>query len=296
MSMDDSRLPLGIAAPDYRLPADTRLGRVTLYVSDLGRSVRFYERVMGFGVIASGGRLAAMGPVGGKGVLVELREQPAARPVPRMGRLGLFHLAFLLPSRADLGRFVRHLATVGVPAGAADHLVSEALYLQDPDGHGLEVYADRPRSAWRRNGREIAMTTDALDVNDLGRASGEAPWRGAPAGTAVGHVHLRVGDLGQAVAFYHEALGLDQVVWSYPGALFLSAGGYHHHLGLNTWGGPLEPARDDEARLAEWRLVLPDAHAVEAAAAGLRQRGLSVDREHRTQDPWGTIVRLATED
>ena len=157
----------------------------------------------------------------------------------RGGQLGLYHFAILLPDRAALGRFVAHLARIGERAGASDHLVSEALYLSDPDGLGIEVYADRPRATWRYDGqRQLAMDTRPLDLNSLVQAAGGEPWTGMPAGTVMGHVHLHVGDIERAAAFYHAALGLDKVVWSYPGALFLSAGGYHHHVGLNTWAGP----------------------------------------------------------
>jgi NAD+-dependent protein deacetylase sirtuin 4 len=151
------------------------------------------------------------------------------------GRGGLYHFAILLPDRAALGRLVAHLAREGVRVGAADHLVSEALYLQDPDGLGIEVYADRPRSEWRHRDRQLLMATDPLDLPELARSAGAEPWTGAPAGTRLGHVHLHVGDIHRAAEFYHAALGFDRMVWSYPGALFLAAGGYHHHLGVNTW-------------------------------------------------------------
>lgn len=283
----------GIAAPAYRLPTATRPGPVRLQVADLDRSLAFYRDVLGFRVLDRSDGAATLGAAR---PLVALVEKPGVRPVPRRGRLGLFHVAFLLPTRADLGRFVRHLADLGVPTGASDHLVSEALYLTDPDGLGVEVYADRPREAWRLDGRQIAMATEPLDVPDLLRAAGDTPWTGAPAGTAVGHVHLHVGDLALAAAFYHEALGLDQVVWGYPGALFLSAGGYHHHLGLNTWAAGAPPAGDDEARLLEWSLVLPSEADVEAAAESLSAAGFPVGPDRRVADSWGTALRLTTTD
>src|SRR5690606_16854845 len=218
MTPSDPSPAVGLAPPGHRLPPATRLGRVRLQVADLGRSLAFYEGVLGFRVLDRAAGRALLGAQADDRPLAELVEKPGARPVPRHGRLGLYHVAYLLPGRADLGRFVRHVAGLGLPLGSADHLVSEAVYLSDPDGLGVEVYADRPRAAWRYDGRQIAMGTEPLDLPDLVRAGGEAPWTGAPAGTAVGHVHLHVGDLGRAAAFYHEALGFDKVVWGYPGA------------------------------------------------------------------------------
>jgi len=216
------------------------------------------------------------------------------RPVSRHGAYGLFHFAVLLPERADLGRFLAHLSALGADAGMADHLVSEALYLTDPDGLGIEVYADRPKELWRHQGRELAMTTEPLDVADLVSAGGPRAWDGMPAGTTIGHMHLHVGDLGEAEAFYHSALGLDKTVWSYPGALFLSAGGYHHHLGTNTWS-PGPAAAADQARLLEWELVVPRAGDASAAAASLRAAGYSATDTGQgwtADDPWGTRLRV----
>ncbi|HKG92938.1 MAG TPA: VOC family protein, partial [Gemmatimonadaceae bacterium] len=253
----------GIAPAGYRLPAALRLGRVRLQVADLERSLAYYEGVLGLRVLDRADGRASLGAHAGAGtgrserdaVLVELHERPGATPVPRRGRLGLYHFAILLPDRAALGRFVAHLAEIGARAGASDHLVSEALYLTDPDGLGIEVYADRPRSSWRHEGRQILMATEPLDLQDVAAAARGEPWAGMPAGTVVGHVHLFVGDLGAAESFFHQALGFDKVVWSYPGALFLSAGGYHHHLGTNTWAAHAPAATDEDARLLDWEVV-----------------------------------------
>ena len=177
----------------------------------------------------------------------------------------------------------------------ADHLVSEALYLTDPDGLGIEVYADRPRSTWREADAQLAMAADPLDTNSLIAAAKGEPWTGAPPGTTIGHVHLYVRDLDQAAQFYHEGVGLDKIVWNYPGALFMSAGGYHHHLGTNTWatGAPL--ATDDEARLLDWEVVVPTAADADAAAGSIADAGHLVERSeqgHVARDPWGTALRV----
>ena len=288
----------GVAAPRFRLPPATHIGVVRLQVADIARSLAYYERVLGFRVVRRDDSGVGLGPAGGDSPLIELRERPGARPHPRRGQLGLFHFAILLPDRASLGRFVRHLSDIGAYAGMSDHLVSEALYLTDPDGLGIEVYADRPRGEWRYDGRELQMATIPLNVQDLVAAGGTERWTGMPNGTRIGHVHLHVGDLDEAAAFYHEALGLDKVAWSYPGALFLSAGGYHHHLGTNTWAAGAPAATDEDARLVEWELVMPDAASVSAAGASVEAAGGAVERSGDgsmlAHDPWGTAVRLVS--
>jgi catechol 2,3-dioxygenase len=287
---------VGIAPPGFRLPPDTRLGAVRLQVADLARSQAYYEEVLGFRVADRDSRDAVLTAVDADVPLVYLHEHRAAASALHQPRLGLYHFAILLPDRPALGRFVAHLSEIGARAGASDHLVSEALYLRDPDRLGIEVYADRPRASWRVDNREIRMDTTALDLLSVVQAAGGERWRGIPAGTRIGHVHLHVADLDAAAAFYHAALGLDKVVWSYPNALFLSAGGYHHHLGLNTWAGPdARPPHPDEARLMEWRIELPDAAAVEAARASLVAARHAVTREPdgwRAADPWGTELRV----
>jgi len=285
----------GIAPKGYRLPDATRIGRVTLQVADLARSLAYYERVLGFRVLERSAGKAILGDQAGERPLIELRERAGATPVPRRGRLGLYHFAILLPDRAHLGRLLRHLAELGERAGMSDHLVSEALYLSDPDGLGIEVYADRPRASWRMNGNELAMATDPLDVDDLLQAAGTERWSGMPAGTVIGHVHLHVGDLDQAAAFYHDGLGLDKMVSSYPGALFLAAGGYHHHLGTNTWAAGAPAATDADARLLEWEVLVPSPEDASAALSSLATSGIAVERAADggiARDPWGTPVRV----
>lgn len=266
-------------------------------MSDLGASLLFYTRVLGFRVLSQDESTATLGPYGG-GPLVELRARPGARPVPRRGRVGLYHFAILLPDRGALGRFVAHLADTGVYAGSADHLVSEALYLNDPDGLGIEVYADRPRSTWKMHGREIAMATEPLDLRALIRAAEGQRWEGLPAGTTVGHVHFHVETLEAAEAFYQRAIGFDTVVWSYPGALFFSAGGYHHHVGTNTWAAGAPRAAAEDAGLLEWELLLPGQDDIAAVAANAAKEGYDVRPDGHAQlitDSSGITVRLTTE-
>lgn len=301
----------GLVPDGFRLPAATRLGPVRLQVGDFERSLAFYEKVLGMqlldrqtgrallgGVAASASAAAAPA---GEAPLVELRERRGARPAPSRGRTGLFHFALLLPDRHALGRFLAHTRHLGLAVGAGDHLVSESLYLRDPDGLGIEVYADRPPSRWRRVGRELMMATDPLDLRGLLEEAGDEPWSGMPAAARIGHLHLHVGDLDLAARFYSGALGFDRTVWSYPGALFFGAGDYHHHLGTNVWAGrTASPPAADDAQLLDWSIELPGEGSLETAAESLEGAGFPAERgdgaggepEVRTRDPWATPVRL----
>ncbi len=284
-----------IRPPNYRLPDDTSVGGVKLRISDLGRSLRFYTQVLGLRVIDESPGSARLGVAGSDSLLVELHEQKGARAVPRRGLLGLFHFAILLPDRAALGRFLSHLSELGVQPGMSDHFVSEAIYLQDPDNLGIEVYRDRPRSEWREEGGELAMSTIPMDSRAVLAAGEGRRWEGMPEGTKMGHLHLHVGELEAGSRFYHDALGFDKVVWSYPGALFLSAGGYHHHLGTNTWARGAPSASDEDAGLIEWQLNLQAAEEVDLAAKSLAKSGNVIERDGTdalVRDPWGTRLRL----
>jgi catechol 2,3-dioxygenase len=290
--METPARPYGLAPPDYALPDATHVGAVRLQVSDLARAAAYYQQVIGLRIIAAGETIT-LGPHDDDHALVTLETRPGVGRA-RRGAFGLFHFAILLPDRAALGRFAAHLASLDVPMGEADHLVSESLYLWDPDGLGIEVYAVRPRAAWRRNGRELAMTTDPLDVASVIAAAGGQAWTGIPAGTRMGHVHLSVGSLEAAERFYHRGLGFDKTVWNYPGALFLAAGGYHHHLGTNTWSTGPSPAAD-QAQLVEWELIVPSAQDVTDAVRSLESAGYASSPSTAgmtAADPWGTRVHI----
>lgn len=288
------------ARPESPLPAETRMGPVHLDVADLDRSVAFYAQAVGLEVTsarreAEGGARAALG-VGGT-ELVGLREVPGARP--SRGHSGLYHLALRVPERADLARWLAHAARTHVALdGASDHGVSEAIYLTDPDGHGIEVYRDRPRARWE--GRVArTMTIESLDVQDLLAAIGDprtAPFDGLPPGTDMGHVHFRVADVPAATAFYRDVLGFD-VTASYGGmAAFLSAGGYHHHVAVNAWGsaGAGQPS-GGTAVLRYATILLPDASARDAVVARLEAGGTPVERTSEgafARDPSGNRLLL----
>jgi catechol 2,3-dioxygenase len=219
------------------LPTDAHIGSVTLTVTRLDQSLAFYLSALGLILQQREGNRALLSTDGGD-TLVELVERRDAVPRPRRAS-GLYHFAILVPSRAALGRSLRRLLQQGWQlTGAADHLVSEALYLDDPDGLGIEIYRDRPRSSWRVNHGELVMSTDPLDLESLAEEPGaEEIWSGLDHGTVIGHVHLHVPQLPEAEAFYTGQIGFTPTVRRYPGALFVAAGGYHHHMGLNTWAG-----------------------------------------------------------
>jgi catechol 2,3-dioxygenase len=277
-----------------RLPSDTHIGRVRLRVGDLERSLRFYRDVLGLRVAREAGSIVALAArsvadeQGSSGrELIVLDERPGIRRRPaRPVTTGLYHVALLVPSRAELGRALLGLHQAQYPLrGMSDHAVSESLYLDDPDGNGLEIYADRPRSTWPVRDGVVQMTVDPLDVQGVVSAAGTAtsPWQGLPAGTVVGHVHFTVSDVERAVRFYRDVVGFD-VMMRIPSLAAVSAGGYHHHVNLNTWAGEGAPPDSDQvAGLAGWELRVPDARArrdlIGRLAAAREPDGIPIDIE-----------------
>ncbi len=283
------------ARPETEIDPATHMGPVALTVADLDRATQFYTNVLGMHVQQRQGQTAVLGA--GARPLLRLVALPGARPHPARAT-GLYHFAVLVPDRRELARALQRLAGARYPLdGVADHLVSEALYLSDPDGNGIEIYRDRPRADWPRTNGQIRMATDPLDLQDLiGEIRDDhAPDAGLPADTQMGHVHLQVADLQAAAAFYEDALGFGRIV-GLPGALFVSAGGYHHHLGLNTWqsrGGPRPP--DGSAGLRYFVIEVPNAPALQRVADRLAAAAFPFTSEPgavSTRDPWGTGVRL----
>lgn len=257
------------------LPADAHIGEVSLLVSNLERSVTFYADVLGFQVEERAANHAALGPPRGR-VVLRLTMVPGAHPrAPRTS--GLFHFAILVPDRAALGRSLRRLAERRWPlTGASDHLVSEALYLDDPDGLGIEIYRDRPSAEWTGDGGEVVMATEPLDLDAVLREPGaERAWSGLDAATTIGHVHLHVPDLAEAEHLYCEDIGFTPRLRRYRGALFVAAGGYHHHLGLNVWAGRGAPPPAPGTVGLEWFSIEGDGLAqrtVPDRAAGIEVR------------------------
>jgi len=266
------------------LPAETRIGPVELTVSDLRRSLDYYRRAIGLGVRQQEDGRASLG---GDSELLVLHEVPGAQPAPRS--TGLFHFALLVPERRDLAAWLAHAIREQVPmTGVSDHFVSEALYLRDPDGHGIEIYADRAREVWE--GQVARMTTEPLDLeNLLGELDDpeQEPFEALPAGTVMGHVHLQVAEIPETVRFYRDVLGFDEMASYGSQATFLSAGGYHHHLGANTWasaGAPPPPEGSASLRLAS--VVLPDSESRGEVVGRVATTGQDPE-----ETPEGPVVR-----
>ena len=274
--------------------APMQIGLVTLNVQNLESVSDYYRRVIGLEVIATDGTTQRLGAAGT--ALLELRGDAALAPRdPRSA--GLFHTAFLMPSRGDLGAWLRYVASSRLPvAGASDHAVSEAIYLSDPEGNGIEVYGDRPRSTWPSSAAGIEMTTEALDVQDLLAEEAGKEWRGAPAGMIVGHMHLQTGRLTTAEAFYKDLLGFD-VTCRYPGAVFYGAGGYHHQLATNMWNsrgaGAIAPKTTG---LAGYEIILDTLAQRNEIVARAEAAGLTAQAEAGTivvPDPSGLGISLS---
>jgi catechol 2,3-dioxygenase len=284
------------AAPS--IAAATSLGAVSLTVSDLGRSRSFYEAGLGLSVRELDDGALGFSASGGA-ELMRLYGDASAGPLDRRAT-GLYHLAVLFPSRLDLAHALARLAEVRWSLdGVADHLVSEALYLSDPDGNGIELYRDRPREEWTYAGGQLEMATLPLDLqglaDELSAAVELQPH--APAGTTIGHVHLQVADIPAAEAFYHGVLGFDVTTRGYPGALFVSAGGYHHHLGLNTWhSAGSGPAAPGSVGLRSYEIVLPDDDELSRVLDRVRDAGLTPESETAhgatVRDPSGNLIIL----
>lgn len=250
----------------------THMGPVELSVGDLDRTLEYWRGVVGLRVLERENGTASLGT---DTELVRFVEEPGARPVE--GHTGLFHVALLVPDRPSLARWLAHAARDGVRLeGLSDHYVSEALYLRDPDRHGIEIYADRPREIWEGKVKQV-MTTEPIDVESLlGELDDPAtePFDGLPEGTVVGHTHLRVADIPATVDFYRDVLGLDVTAQLGPAAAFLSAGGYHHHVGANTWESRgAGPAGEGFATLRHAVIVLPDAGERDRVAGRVADSG-----------------------
>ena len=256
------------------------IGRVSLRVHDLSGVADFYQRVVGLHLLEADGEQVTLG--NGRETLLTLIHDPAARRASPQ-EAGLFHTAFLLPTRADLGIWLRHASGLGLRLdGAADHLVSEAVYLRDPEGNGIEVYRDRPSEHWSWQSGRVVMRNEPLDFTGV-LAEGEGgTWAGVPADSSVGHVHLQVGALEPAERFYRETLGMD-VTCRFPGAVFYSSGGYHHHLATNIWNSRGAGLRSAPVTgLAEVEILRNELANLAAVARDVIQ----------FEDPWGTVLSV----
>ncbi|NRD77095.1 VOC family protein [Bacillus sp. BRMEA1] len=271
------------------------VGNVELKVQNLKRSLAFYQDVIGFKILEESERIAHL-TVDGKTTLVSM-EQPE-NVIPKQRRTtGLYHFALLLPTRADLGKILKHFIQIGYPLqGASDHLVSEAIYLADPDGNGIEIYVDRDSSQWDWQNNEVVMSTEPLNVESvLADGQGES-WEGLPAGTLMGHIHLHVSELKRTEEFYIKGLGFEVVSRYGTQALFISSGKYHHHIGLNTWNGIGAPKpSENSVGLQSFTLILPSEEARMNIVTNLKNIGAIVTEENgsfASTDPSGNRIYL----
>ncbi|MBS4210236.1 VOC family protein [Bacillus sp. FJAT-50079] len=271
----------------------TFVGQVNLKVQNLEQSLDFYEEVIGFKVFERTERSASL-TADGETVLLSIQQPNNIIPKQRR-TTGLYHFALLLPKRSDLAGIVQHFAKIGLQFGSSDHLVSEALYLSDPDGNGIEIYIDRAPSEWDWNNDEVAMTVDPLDFEDLLSEANQA-WNGLPAETVMGHIHLHVSELIKTEEFYTKGLGFEVVNRYGTQALFISDGKYHHHIGLNTWNGVGAPTPSpDSAGLESFTLMLPNEEKKKEMIAQLKNIGASVIEENGSTvatDPSGNRIYL----
>jgi catechol 2,3-dioxygenase len=271
--------------------APLRIGTVALTVRDLQKMSRFYQQVIGLTSIERGAGIERLGVSGT--ILLELRHDPAA-PLADHRAPGLFHLALLLPSRADLGQWLRQAVEkrIGLQ-GASDHGVSEAIYLGDPEGNGIEIYTDSPSADWTWNNGAIAMKTDHLNIDDLLMSATPARWERLPEGSVVGHVHLQVGAIAPAEAFFGKVLGFDTTA-RVPGGSFFGSGGYHHHLAANIWNSRGAPVRTGPTTgLANVEIIAADSAHLAAIATRAERAGLVVEGQpsrFSLSDPWGTSL------
>ncbi len=288
----------GPATSAAQLADATRVGAVHLTVADVDRSVAYYQDSLGLRQHWRGDSQAAMGA--GEEDLIVLTEVPGARPAGR--HTGLYHYALLYPSREELARAIMRLVATRTPIdGASDHGTHEAIYLPDPDGNGIELAADRPRDRWPDFSAPggFAAGPAPLDVDDLMKTvAGEQPTRHAAPGLRMGHVHLHVADLGPALTFYRDGLGFE-VMAQLPSAMFVAAGGYHHHLGFNIWKGRgVPPAPADAVGLRHWTLVVPDDDDLAAVRDRLTAQGAAVEGREEglfAHDPSGIALLVSTE-
>lgn len=271
---------------ENRISSDARIGRVSLTVADLDRALAFYQERLGFTQTEREDGKAMLSA--GKGDLLRLVEQKGARPTH--GTTGLYHFAILVPSRFALAKSLKHLAdTQTAVQGFSDHGVSEAIYLSDPDGNGIEIYRDHPRDQWPLRNGSLAMVSDPLDLNGiLSELEGkDAAWTGLDPDSSVGHVHLYVANIAECEKFYGNVLGFDLMQRFGGAASFLSAGGYHHHIGINVWAGIGAPAPPPTASGLRWfEVSLPDQDSLQTVIKRLKAANQK-PKEH----PFGLLVR-----
>ena len=280
---------------NFHQKSNTFVESLELKILNMDRSLAFYENIIGFKVLEREDNRTVLTADGETPLLTLIQPENV---IPKEAhKAGLYHFALLLPSREDLGSFLHHIAKINYPLGASDHHVSEALYLQDVDGNGIEIYVDRPASSWIWKDKEVHMVTDPLKAEEVLSAGENKMWKGLPPDTAMGHIHLHIGNLELAEEFYCQGLGFDVVTRYGDQALFMSTGGYHHHIGLNVWNGRNIPAASKESvGLQTFTIHYPNHEQREEVISRLNNIGAEVREENGiwvTTDPFGLSIRLS---
>lgn len=274
------------------------VGEIQLTVRDLERTADFYQNVLGLQLLKQTASSASF-TADGKRVMLTIAENQNAK-LRASGTTGLYHMAFLLPNRSDLADVLKHFIQIRLPLqGASDHHVSEAIYLADPEGNGIEIYADRPKKLWRWNGTQVFMTTTALDVDNLMQEASPNGWKGMPAGAVMGHIHLQVANLASSELFYCDGLGFDKILNYGSQALFISKHRYHHHIGLNTWNSMGAPPPEENSTGLKWYSILfPSQEERDQAVRRLEKINAAIFVENgiiMTKDPSGIKMKLEVE-
>lgn len=270
------------------------VSQIKLKVVDIEKSIEFYTKIMGFNILNREDKEVILTADGINPIITIVEPENVVPKLPR--RTGLYHFALLLPSRFHLGLFLKHIREEGYPIiGGSNHGVSEAVYLEDPDENGIEIYRDIDSKEWKRNGNQINMVTDPLDYNGIILDTGEEKWNGIPKETIIGHIHLHVGDLDEAKRFYCDGLGFDLVMKMANSALFISSGGYHHHIGLNIWNGRnAQPLPDNSAGMKYFTIMFPHIATRKNTINNLRDLGYVVieDNDIFVRDPSNNLIKL----
>lgn len=290
LTLSDDMLPFALTTPMH-------VREAALKVKDLNNMLAYYRQVLGFTEISRKGNTVTLGAGGVP--LLHLIHTPEA-DFESQSAAGLFHIAYLMPTRKDLARWLVHVAMMQAPiTGFADHNVSEAVYLNDPEGNGIEVYSDRQKDTWKWDGDVVTMGTKELDIDDIVALTDTTKddYSIAPASLRIGHMHLRVGDIAKGRAFYENAVGLASTRGNREDAAFLSSGRYHHHVAINTWNSRGAELRDEkQTGLAWFSLTITDAADIKQQQARLEAAGYTVSMldngDIEAKDPWGTGLRL----
>lgn len=271
------------------------VNQIVLKVLDIEKSIKFYTEIMGFKILGRKEKEVILTADGINPMITIIEPDNVIPKLPR--RTGIYHFALLLPSRFHLGLFLKHIRDLGYPTiGGSNHGVSEAIYLEDPDDNGIEVYRDIDSKEWKQNGNQVNMVNEPLDYKGIIEEAGQENWNGIPQETIIGHIHLHVGDLDEAKRFYCDGLGLDLVMKMANSALFISSGGYHHHIGLNIWNGKNAPSLPDNAAgMKYYTLVFPDIETRENTINNLKDLGYKVIKEKEDifiKDPSDNLIKL----